>query len=188
MNKASPPVPQHKRLARVTTVDAARPERIFTGIAVSPGVAIGPVFGTSEPVPEIARQKIQAADIPAEGARLEAAITQSRRQLSKLRARLTVLPEESQAEIAPLIDAYIRMLGPSRLVRGTRRRIEETLLSAESAVIEESEAIAAAILNQAEPGLSAEDKASLHRRAEEVREIARRLIRNLTRAPFRSFS
>ena len=45
-----------------------------------------------------------------------------------------MLPEESQAEIAPLIDAYLRMLGPSRLVRGVRRRIEETLLSAESAV------------------------------------------------------
>ena len=80
------------------------------------------MFGTSEPVPEIARHKIQAADIAAEGARLDAAIAQSRKQLAKLRARLAVLPEESQAEIAPLIDAYIRMLGPSRLIRGVRRR------------------------------------------------------------------
>ena len=99
-----------------------------------------------------------------------------------------MLPEESQAEIAPLIDAYIRMLGPSRLIRGVRRRIEETLLSAESAVVEEAEAIAAAILAQAEPGMPAEDRASLTRRAEEVREIGRRLVRNLTRAPFRSFA
>ena len=111
---------------------------MFPGIAVSAGVAIGPVFGASEPVPEITRHKIQAADIAAEGARLEAAIAQSRKQLGKLRARLAVLPEESQAEIAPLIDAYIRMLGPSRLVRGVRRRIEETLLSAESAVVDGS--------------------------------------------------
>ena len=35
--------------------------------------------------------------------------------------------------IAPLIDAYSRMLGSARLLRGVRRRIEETLLSAESA-------------------------------------------------------
>jgi phosphoenolpyruvate-protein phosphotransferase len=187
-SRIDPPPPQHRRLTRALQPRDAQPERSFTGIPVSSGVAIGPVFGASEPVPEIARQKIQASDIAGEGARLEAAIAQSRKQLSKLRARLAVLPEESQAEIAPLIDAYIRMLGPSRLVRGTRQRIEETLLSAESAVIEESEAIAAAILNQAEPGLSAEDKASLHRRAEEVREIARRVIRNLTRAPFRSFA
>ena len=52
----------------------------------------------------------------------------------------------------------------------------------------EAEAIAATIMGQAEPGLNAEDRASLHRRAEEVREIARRIVRNLTRTPFRSFA
>jgi len=186
-SRTDPPPPQHRRLRRAPTREEA-PERMFTGLPISTGVAIGPVFGAEEPVPEITRQKIQAADIAGEGARLEAAITQSRKQLAKLRTRLGVLPEESQAELAPLIDAYIRMLGPSRLVRGARRRIEETLLSAESAVVEESEAIATAILDQAEPGLTPEDTASLQRRAEEVREIARRLIRNLTRAPFRSFA
>ena len=36
--------------------------------------------------------------------------------------------------------------------------------------------------------MPAEDRASLMRRAEEVREIGRRLVRNLTRAPFRSFA
>ena len=41
---------------------------------------------------------------------------------------------------------------------------------------------------QAEPGMTAEDRAGLERRGEEVREIARRVVRNLTRAPFRSFS
>jgi phosphoenolpyruvate-protein phosphotransferase len=188
MSPAEPPVPQHKRLARSAAVGATRPERVFPGIAVSPGVAIGPVFGASEPVPQITRHKIQAADIAGEGARLEAAIAQSRKQLAKLRARLAILPEESQAEIAPLIDAYIRMLGPSRLIRGVRRRIEETLLSAESAVVEEADAIAEAILAQVEPDMTAEDRSGLERRADEIREIARRLVRNLTRAPFKSFS
>jgi phosphoenolpyruvate-protein phosphotransferase len=188
---ASPP-PQQKRSARpadiVGATGAARPERGFTGIPISPGVAIGAVFRASEPDVQVTRHKIQAADTAAEGARLDAAITQSRNQLGKLRARLAILPEESQQEIAPLIDAYIRMIGPSRLVRGIRRRIEETLLSAESAVVEEAEAIADAIQSQAEPGISAEDRAGLVRRADEVREIGRRLVRNLTRAPFRSFA
>jgi phosphotransferase system enzyme I (PtsI) len=62
------------------------------------------------------------------------------------------------------------------------------LLSAESAVVAEADAIAGAIMRQAEPGLNAEDRAGLARRAEEVREIARRVVRNLTRTPFRSFS
>ncbi len=170
------------------SVRAKRTERRFAGIAISAGVAIGPVFYAREPDIPVTQAKIAAADIAAEGARLDAAILQSRKQLNKLRGRLAVLPEESQAEIAPLIDAYLRMIGPSRLVRGIRRRIEETLLSAESAVMAEAEAIAGTIMGQAEPGLNAEDRASLHRRAEEVREIARRIVRNLTRTPFRSFA
>lgn len=187
MSKASPPIPQHKRLIR-TRPGSERTEQRFTGIPVSPGIAIGPVFTAAEPTPEITRHKILAADAPAEGSRLDAAVAQSRKQLTKLRGRLAVLPEESQNELAPLIDAYIRMLGPSRLIRGIRRRIEEMLFSAESAAVAEAEAIAVAIMAQVEPGIPADDRASLGRRAEEVREIARRLVRNLTRAPFRSFA
>ena len=163
MNRTSPPPPQHRRLGRARP-DHTRPEARFTGIPVSAGVAIGPVFRASEPTPEITRHKIQAADSAAEGARLDAAIAQSRKQLTKLRHRLSVLPEESQAELAPLIDAYIRMLSSSRLIRAVRQRIEETLLSAESAVVAEAEAIAAAILAQAEPGMPADDRAGLTRR------------------------
>jgi phosphotransferase system enzyme I (PtsI) len=189
MSRIEPPPPQHKRLARpALAAGEPRAERQFSGIAVSAGIAIGAVFGTTEPDAVITRHKIQASDIAAEGARLEAAIVQSRKQLAKLRAKLAVLPEESQTEIAPLIDAYTRMLGPSRLVRGVRRRIEETLLSAEAAVMTEADAIAEAIMAQAEPDLPAEDKAGLQRRADEIGEIARRLVRNLTRAPFRSFA
>jgi phosphoenolpyruvate-protein phosphotransferase len=187
---AAPPPPQHKRLARLTDAvgGVARPERSYTGIPIAPGVAIGPVFQASEPAVEVIRHKIQAADTAAEGARFDAAIVLSRKQLAKLRARLAILPEESQQEIAPLIDVYIRMIGPSRLVRGIRRRIDEMLLNAESAVVEEAESIAGTILAQTEHGMSAEDRAGLVRRADEVREIGRRLVRNLTRAPFRSFA
>jgi phosphoenolpyruvate-protein phosphotransferase len=187
MSRASPPPPQHKRINRAVP-DGSRPERQISGIPVSAGVAIGPVFRASEPTPQISHHKIQAADCAAEGTRLDVAVTQSRKQLAKLRGRLAVLPEESQQELTPLIDAYIRMIGPSRLLRGVRKRIEEQLLSAESAVFAEAEAIAGAILAQAEPSMPADDQASLTRRAEEVREIGRRLVRNLTRSPFRSFA
>jgi phosphotransferase system enzyme I (PtsI) len=162
---------------------ATRPERRLAGIPVSPGIAIGPVFGTTEPKPVVARHKIHAADIEAEAARLDAAIQQSRKQLLKLRARLAVLPDDARGEIAPLLDAYIQMLGPSRLVRESRRRIREVLVSAETAVSDEAEVIAAVLLKT--DGI---DAAGRERRAEEIREIARRLVRNLTRAPFRSFA
>lgn len=183
MNRTSPPAePPRLEAARP---DLTRPERRLIGIAVSPGVAIGPVFGAIEPPAIVVRTRIHASDIGAETSRLEAAIAQSRKQLLKLRARLGVLPEDSQAEIAPLLDAYLQMVGPSRLVRGAKKRITEGLVSAETAVYDESEAIAELI--QAMPAED-DDRAGRRRRAEEVREIGRRLIRNLTRAPFRSFA
>ena len=185
MSGTSPPPPQHERL-RPRMRDVARPEQVFQGIAVSAGIGIGAVFSAAEPDAVITRQKIHAAESGAETARLDAAIAQSRKQLTKLRARLAVLPVESQAEIAPLMDAYLAMLGPSRLVRGARRRIGETLLSAESAVLAEAEEIAGTIL--AMPAARAEERARQRRSAEEVREIGRRLVRNLTRTPFRSFA
>jgi phosphotransferase system enzyme I (PtsI) len=108
-------------------------------------------------------------------------VAASRKQLGKLKNRLSVLPEEAQEELSPLLDAYVLMLGNSRLLRGARKRIETELLCAETAVQDEAEAIAAAILANRD-----DDKAGLKRRADEVREIARRLTRNLTATPFRS--
>jgi phosphoenolpyruvate-protein phosphotransferase len=162
--------------------EAPARERTLSGIPVSSGVAIGQVFAAVEPPAEVVRARIHASDIAAETTRLDAAIAQSRKQLIKLRARLAMLPDDSQAEIAPLLDAYLQMIGPSRLVRGTRKRITEALVSAETAVWDESEALAEAIM--AGDG----DRAGRRRRADEVREIGRRLVRNLTRTPFRSFA
>ncbi len=162
---------------------AAGFERRLSGLAIGPGIAIGPVFGTVEAPTAITRHRIAAADIEAERARLETAVLVSRKQLGKLRARLHVLPEDTQSEIAPLLDAYVQMLGPSRLLRGARTRIAEGLRSAEQAVTDEADAIAAALT-----AANADDLPAGNRRADEVREIARRLVRNLTRAPFRSFA
>jgi phosphotransferase system enzyme I (PtsI) len=151
------------------------------GIPIAPGVAIGAVYDTSE-VPTLApRRSIDAAQVEAERQRLANAVAASRKQVAKLKGRLAVLPEEAQEELEPLLDAYVMMLGDSRLLRGARRRIGEEELAAETAVLDEAEAIAAVILAAKD-----DDKAGLKRRAGEVREIARRLTRNLTATPFRS--
>jgi phosphotransferase system enzyme I (PtsI) len=153
----------------------------LTGIGVAPGVAIGPVYDTSEAPTEAPRRSISEAKVEDERGRLTAAVTLSRKQIAKLRNRISVLPEEAQEEIGPLLDAYGLMLGNSRLIRGARKRIETELLAAETAVADEAEAIAAVILAAKD-----DDRLGLTRRAAEVREIGRRLIRNLTAQPFRS--
>jgi phosphotransferase system enzyme I (PtsI) len=137
----------------------------------------------AEPALEISHAGILAADVAAELTRLDEAVGRSRHQLTKLRSRLAGLPENSQTELEPLIDAYLHMLGASRLMRGIRTRVRDGLQGAEAAVHDEAEAQAEVIL-----ALKGDDKAGRQRRAEEVREIARRVLRNLTRQPFRSFA
>ncbi len=156
-------------------------EQAIRGIPVAPGIAIGPVHTTTEVPTEAPRRSVPPDRQDAEKQRLAEAIALSRKQLGKLKTRLSVLPEEAQHELAPLLDAYVLMLGNSRLLRGARKRIELESLSAETAVQDEAETIAALILAAKD-----DDKPGLQRRAGEVWEIARRLTRNLTATPFRS--
>lgn len=162
-------------------------ERRLAGIGVSPGIAIGALFQAHEPALTIRRASIAAERVEAELQRLAEAVARSQKQLGKLRIRLSVLPEAGRQELAPLIDAYAHMLGPSRLMREVRRRISQQLLSAETAVADEVEALAKAI---AGPAAAARDEEaeSRQRRADEIRETGRRLLRNLTESAFRSFA
>ncbi len=75
----APPTPERRRTSRAA--GGVRPERRLVGIPVSPGIAIGPVFGASEAPTVVVRHKIKSADIQAESARFEAAVAQSRKQL-----------------------------------------------------------------------------------------------------------
>jgi phosphotransferase system enzyme I (PtsI) len=156
-------------------------EQAIRGLPIAPGIAIGPIYDTTEIPAEAPRRTIPTVQVEAERQRLADATALSRKQLNKLKTRLGILPEEAQEELAPLLDAYVLMLGNSRLLRGARKRIEQGLLAAETAVQDEAEAIAAVILANKD-----DDRAGLKRRADEVREIARRLTRNLTATPFRS--
>ena len=156
-------------------------ERLFRGHAVCGGIAVGPAYTTHEHEPDAAGGAIRAEQVEDELGRLERATERSLAQLAKLRARLTLLPDESEREIAPLIDAYRQMLSSSRLLRAIQRRVTEGLVSAELAVTEETKLAAKRLL-----ALPDEDGGSLLRRAGEVEEIGRRLIRNLAEAPFRA--
>ncbi|WP_158803808.1 MULTISPECIES: phosphoenolpyruvate--protein phosphotransferase [unclassified Acidisoma] len=158
-------------------------EHRLTGIAVGSGIAIGPAYLFEDHTPDLPPRMVAEDETAGEIARLDDAVSRSRRQLGKLRAQLTVLPDEGRTELEPLIDAYLRMIGPSRLLRAVRRLIQEHLFSAETAVAAETESLAEAVLQGTD-----EDRDGLRRRADEIREIGRRLIRNLTETPFQSFA
>ncbi|MFT9435618.1 phosphoenolpyruvate--protein phosphotransferase [Acetobacter syzygii] len=166
---------------------AAPAEIRLAGDATVRGMAIGPAMLVLEsPAPDI-DVAARTDDPDHELARLAEAIERSVRQIERLRDRLAILPEDGQIEIGSLLEVYRRMLGPSRLQRGIHDRIVRDGRTAELAVREETDSLAQALLRDgAESG--GEDAAAAQRRAGEFREIGQRLVRNLGRAPFRSFS
>lgn len=175
-----------ERRSGQTVENEQEQSRILTGERISPGIAVGPAALVREKPLSVPESRHSLLPPEEERARFNEAVARSIAQLKKLQKRIARLPEESQVEIGPLLDVYQRMLGPSRLQKGVFSRIENGL-SAEAAVHETTEELAGLMLAaQAENGQSVEDMAAAERRAGEFREVARRVLRNLTRDAFLS--
>jgi len=164
---------------RVTRRPAGEGERAFEGLAVSPGIAIGPAHLHEAGDVAVPENFIDADKVEDERDRFRAAVDKSLRQLTKLGSKSASLPPNVAEEIGFLLDAHIQMLSHSRLVRGVERRIVEERLNAEAAVQAEIGAIA--------QGFAAMEDAYLAARVQEVREVGKRLIRNLTQVPYQAF-
>jgi phosphotransferase system enzyme I (PtsI) len=155
-------------------------ERRVSGLAVSPGIAIGSAYlveGGDLPVHE---SYIRETEVEAERTRFAEAVEVSLKQLRKLKAKTAGLPESAAEEIGYLLDAHVAMLSNSRLVRGAGERIDRQRLNAERAVELEIDEIARSFAAMRDPYLSA--------RAEDVRVVGTRLIRNLIKKPYAAFS
>lgn len=161
------------------------------GKAITQSIGLGPAGRVEElPLPDIT-ERYSKIGPEAELVRLDVAITRALRQIEKMRDRLVGLPEEGREEIATLLTVYERMLGPSRLTRQVRARINEDGLCAEAAVSDVSEALALQVLRTAEAMAGdhgAQEQDATFRLAGEFEEIGRRLIRNLTGVSYRAFS
>ena len=155
-------------------------ERVFEGLGVSPGIAVGPAHVRESGTVSVPEYGLSAADVAPERARFAKAVALSRQQVTRLRNKAKGLPETAGEEIGYLLDAYHQMLGPSRLVRGVERRIEEQRINAESAVQAEISEIAR--------GFAAIKDSYLATRIQDIREVGARLVRNLTRTPYQAFS
>jgi phosphotransferase system enzyme I (PtsI) len=157
-----------------------RPERIFKGLGVSPGIAIGTAYVRASGSVDVPTYTIAARAVESEIARLGAAVVRARRQVGRLRTKAKGLRGAAGEELGHLLDVYAQMLGDSRLLRGARGRIERDRTNAEAAVEAEIADIARAFASMNDPYLAA--------RLEDIRGIGNRLVRNLARAPVKPFS
>jgi phosphotransferase system enzyme I (PtsI) len=143
-------------------------EREIKGIGVAPGFAEGFLSAIDFGGLQAPEHLIAKAEIPGELARLDGAIEAAHRALKSLRARRARLPEAVAEEVGHILDVHLQMLSGSRLVRGVRARVETQRLNAEAAVKQEVEELAR--------GFEAMADGYLAGRAEDVREVGRRLL------------
>jgi phosphoenolpyruvate-protein phosphotransferase (PTS system enzyme I) len=155
-------------------------ERRLSGLGVSPGIAIGPAYLVEGGDLQVHESHIPESEIETERARFEEAVEASLKQLRKLKAKTSGLPESAAEEIGYLLDAHLAMLSNSRLVRGASNRIAQARINAERAVELEIDEIARSFAAMRDPYLAA--------RGEDVRVVGARLIRNLVKKPYVAYS
>lgn len=183
--QATPPY-RAPRFPRTAPAAPRRPMILLKGKGTSPGIVIAPLaLVRDHPLPEVTAIA-STRTTQEEHQRLSSAIDQARRQIAKLRRKIESFPEAGRAEIGDLLGVYEHMLGRSRLLRGAHARLDAEPITAEAAIHAESEALAA--ITGPRPDLPDEERDAAVRRAGEVREIARRLLRNLAGISFRGFS
>ena len=186
--KSEKPAPKSRRRGKAADEPApretgrkeiVRKEIVLGGLGVSAGIAIGSVHLVETGVVQVSEYDIPEAGIDAELARFNEALTKSERQLKKLKTKSTELHGAAAEELGFLLDAHMQMLSGSRVVRGVEARIRRDRINAEAAVQAAISAVAEEFEGLNDPYLAA--------RADDVREVGNRLLRNLTKTPYEAF-
>jgi len=148
-------------------------ETILYGLGVSSGIAIGTVHMRETGAIAVPEYALKISEIEGETKRLDAALLIAQQQIGLMKAKAKSIPPAAAEEITFLLEAYEQMLGNSRLVRGAYRRIKENRINAEAAVQAE--------INDIQAGFAALEDTYISARMDDIREVADRVIRALTK-------
>ena len=106
------------------------PQQIIKGVAVSPGVAVGPALVVRWEAPAVADRPVGPGGVDGELARLADALTYARERVGRSRAKAA---ERAGEEEARIFDAQLMILEDRDLLAGVERLIRENNFSAERA-------------------------------------------------------
>ena len=154
-------------------------ERVFNGLGVAPGIAIGPVYMRESHDLCPVERRIAPEAVAEECTRFDRAVTKARKQLGKIRAKAENLHGAAAEELGYLLDAHLQMLASKSLLAGVHARIRDRCINAEAAVMAEIDRIA--------EGFAAVKDSYLRARGDEIREVGLRIVRNLMDAPLHGF-
>ena len=148
--------------------DKAREEIRFHGAGVSPGIAQGAIHVVRDDLDDVARYRIEPAQIANEIGRFEAALIQTRTQILEMQQKIA---ESIGAKDAGIFDAHLLVVEDRTLIDEVLRKLEADLCNVEWVFQEVAS-------NYAET-LSKIDDPYLRERALDIEDVTRRVIRNL---------
>ena len=148
--------------------DKAREEIRFHGAGVSPGIAQGMIHVVRDDLDDVARYRIEPAQIANEIGRFETALIQTRTQILEMQQKIA---ESIGAKDAGIFDAHLLVVEDRTLIDEVLRKLEADLCNVEWVFQEVA-------TNYAET-LSKIDDPYLRERALDIEDVTRRVIRNL---------
>src|SRR5215212_5254673 len=145
-----------------------KPETRFTGVGVSPGIARAPIYVVRDDTEDVARYRIQPADITGEISRFESALIQTRAQILEMQQQIA---EAIGAKDAGIFDAHLLVVEDRTLIDEVLRKLESDLCNVEFIFQE--------VATHYADTLSKIDDPYLRERALDIQDVTRRVVRNL---------
>ncbi len=142
--------------------------RVFRGIGVSPGIAVGKAMVIEVRRPRAKREIVDPARVPQEVTRLKQALEVSRRQILDIQERIA---KEVGPQYARIFDAHLLILEDRWLVEEASATIQRQCMNAEYAVQE--------VLEPVRQAFSRVEDGYLRERRTDVDDVGDRLLRNL---------
>ncbi len=150
-------------------MSAGRKEIVMEGIGVSPGVVISRAFLLISEEERYVERRITADEVPREITRFEQALIATRHQIHEIQQQVS---QAIGQENASIFDAHLLVVDDRSFVEEVIREVSEQHRNVESVLHEVAEKYAKA--------LAKIDDEYLRERAADVRDVARRILRNLS--------
>src|SRR5438876_8116654 len=148
--------------------DKARGEIRFQGAGVSPGIAQGAIHVVRDDLDDVARYRIEPAQIANEIGRFESALIQTRMQILEMQQKIA---ESIGAKDAGIFDAHLLVVEDRTLIDEVLRKLDKDRFNVEWVFQEVATSYA--------DTLSKIDDPYLRERALDIQDVTKRVIRNL---------
>jgi len=143
-------------------------ERVFKGIPVSAGIAIGEVFILDDQRRRIPKRTVSSGQLAAEHGRLDGALAASIQELTDLRTRTD---KELGSEPAKIFAFHLGMLVDASLTRPMHELVDKESVTAEYAVF--------TVLHQLADRFSSFKDAAFKTKVDDVQDLSMRVLKHL---------